>query len=229
MRPRDHFVIGVALGGGYRQTGWAIVKQTAGSSGSWTVELQRADVVFLDRLPLNASLPEVIQHMMAPEYLPRVRELDVAGEPEMIVDVADYGPSAMAAFRDAKIGAVQASVRGRDVEADTSDLRSLTIGKIDLFGHTRSLLELGRLGVVPKSLPLADEFAKQLREFELIAHRVNSHEPESWRDAPADDLVRAVALATWWSDKHVYAPPSIRSQWDRTIEEHNKRLAVTIV
>ena len=46
MPPRDHFVIGVALGGGYRQTGWAIVKQTAGSSGSWTVELQRADVVF---------------------------------------------------------------------------------------------------------------------------------------------------------------------------------------
>jgi hypothetical protein len=45
-RPRDHFVIGVALGGGYRQTGWAIVKQTAASSG-WTVELQRADVVFL--------------------------------------------------------------------------------------------------------------------------------------------------------------------------------------
>jgi hypothetical protein len=32
----------------------------------------------------------------------------VAGEPEVIVDVADYGPSAMAAFRDAKIGAVQA-------------------------------------------------------------------------------------------------------------------------
>jgi hypothetical protein len=42
---------------GYRQTGWAIVKQTAASSG-WTVELQRADVVFLDRLPLNASLPD---------------------------------------------------------------------------------------------------------------------------------------------------------------------------
>ena len=138
--------------------------------------------------------------MMAPEYLPRVRELDVAGEPEMIVDVADYGPSAMTAFRDAKIGAVQASVRGRDVEADTSTLRSLTIGKIDLFGHTRSLLELGRLGVVPKSLPLADEFEKQLRAFELVAHRVNTHDPESWRDAPADDLVRAVALATWWSD-----------------------------
>jgi hypothetical protein len=190
MPPRDHFVIGVALGGGYRQTGWAIVKQTAGASG-WTVELQRADVVFLDRLPLNASLPEVIQHMMAPEYLPRVRELDVAGEPEMIVDVADYGPSAMTAFRDAKIGAVQASVRGRDVEADPSALRCLTIGKIDLFGHTRSLLELGRLGVVPKSLPLADEFEKQLRAFELVAHRVNTHDPESWRDAPADERIGA--------------------------------------
>jgi hypothetical protein len=178
---------------------------------------------------LNASLPEVIQHMLTPEYLPRVRTLDVAGEPEVIVDVADYGPSAMAAFRDAKIGAVQASVRGRDVEADTSTLRSLTIGKIDPFGHTRSLLELGRLGVAPKSLPLADEFAKQLCEFELVAHRVNTHDPESWRDAPADDLVRAVALATWWSDKHVYTPPSIKSQWDRKIEEHYKTLAVTII
>jgi hypothetical protein len=229
MPPRDHFVIGVALGGGYRQTGWAIVKQTAVSSGSWTVELQRADVVFLDRLPLNASLPEVIQHMMAPEYLPRVRALDAAGEPEVIVDVADYGPSAMTAFRDAKIGAVQASLRGRDVAADVSARNKLAMGKIDLFGHTRSLLELGRLGVVPKSLPLADEFAKQLREFELVAHRVNTHEPESWRDAPADDLVRAVALATWWSDKHVYTPPSIKSQWDRKIEEHYKTLAVTIV
>jgi hypothetical protein len=75
---------------------------------------------------------------------------------------------------------------------------------------------------VPKSLPLADEFAKRLREFELVAHRVNTHEPESWRDAPADDLVRAVALATWWSDKHVCTPPSIRSQWDRAIEEHKE-------
>jgi hypothetical protein len=167
--------------------------------------------------------------MLAPEYLPRVRTLDVAGAPEVIVDVVDYGASAMTAFRDAKIAAVQASLRGRDMVADPSTLRSLTIGKIDLFGHTRSLLELGRLGVVPKSLPLADEFEKQLREFELVAHRVNSHEPESWRDAPADDLVRAVALATWWSDKHVYTPPSIKSQWDRTVEEHYKRLATTFI
>jgi hypothetical protein len=102
------------------------------------------------------------------------------------------GAPAMTAFREAKIAAVQASLRGRDVAADPSALRCLTIGKIDLFGHTRSLLELGRLGVVPKSLPLADEFEKQLREFELVAHRINTHDPESWRDASADDLVRAV-------------------------------------
>jgi hypothetical protein len=102
------------------------------------------------------------------------------------------------------------------------------LGKNELLGVVRRLLEHGRLRV-RSQLPLADAFKKELAAFDPNPPRIDKHDPEAWRERPNDDLVYAIALATWWPDKHPHTPKALASRANRIIEEHNTKWAMSIV
>jgi hypothetical protein len=135
---------------------------------------------------------------------------------------------AITSFHEAQIPAVKATIKGRDAPVDVGRAGSeLTIGTNELMGATRRLLEYGRLFVYP-ALSRAEDFKRELATHDPYPPRVDKHDPEAWRDRPLNDLVCAVALAAWWSEKHPRAPITAQATWNRKIEEHNRRFAMSI-
>jgi hypothetical protein len=122
IRPTDHYVVGVSLGVGSQATGIAIVGQTVRTDGNWFTVLERADVAFLQRLPLYTSLLDMVKHLNE-LILPELRKMDVASEPEVIVDCTGYGAAAIAPFHEAQIAATKATIKGRDALDESTAAR----------------------------------------------------------------------------------------------------------
>ena len=72
---------------------------------------------------------------------------------------------------------------------------------------------------VASTLPLAGKFEEELQRFSLKTVTLNSNDPEAWRENPNDDLVFALALATWRANEYLPKPPAMREGEDRLIRE----------
>ena len=60
-----------------------------------------------------------------------------------------------------------------------------------------------------KSLELVPDLLDELREFKMRPPRIDSSDPESWRENEFDDLVFAVGL------RYVPTPQAVRDRYDK--------------
>ena len=73
-------------------------------------------------------------------------------------------------------------------------------------------------------MPLAGKLEEELQRFSLKTVTLNSNNPEAWRENENDDLVFALALATWQAKEYLPKPPAVREREQRKIDASNKEM-----
>jgi hypothetical protein len=123
------------------------------------------------------------------------------GRPPLIADLTAVGPTLLPSLR----GAVRPSwvvpvvlTAGQTI-AGKDDDGTWRLPKRDLVTTLQLLLQGRRLRVAP-ALPDAALLVQELTAFRARVC-LSDADTLDWRERPADDLVLAVALASWWAER----------------------------
>ena len=121
------------------------------------------------------------------------------GKPPVIVDLTAVGTSVLRMLRSAVRPAWIVPVTliaGQEVIHENSKWQ---VPKRDLVTGLQLLLQARRLQIA--ALPDADTLVRELTAFRGKVSLAPA-DAIDWRDRPGDDLVLAVGLACWWSERH---------------------------
>jgi hypothetical protein len=161
----------------------------------------------LERLPLQTSYPDVVQHLVALLAQPQLP----ADSTVLIVDATGCGRPVVDMMRLAGLAPVAVTITAGTaitVDLETSALR---VPKRDLVSTMAVLLEQRRLGIAD-SLPEAGALRHELQTFRRKVTPDGDDSYSSWRERDHDDLVLATALACWY-----------RQWWNERIDLANAR------
>ncbi len=116
----------------------------------------------------------------------------------VVIDGTGVGAAVVDLFRAAGIGIVAVQIHGGD--SVTKGKGTVRVPKRDLAGSLQSVLQTQRL-VIAAGLEHAQTFKAEAQNFKMKIHPETAHDSYSaWREADHDDLVLAVAMATWFRD-----------------------------
>lgn len=192
--PREYFC-GVDLGQARDPSAIVVVERVAGPAGSVYV------AGHVERIPLGTRYPAVVEHvgrlvrtLLAEETRPRV---------SLVVDRTGVGRAVGDLMEPTAVGAAPTfvTITGGDAVARDED-GAYRVPKRDLVGVVQATLQTARLRVAASD-PLARELERELVGFRArvrLSGHVGFEAGEDWRSAPHDDLVLALALATWWGE-----------------------------
>lgn len=145
----------------------------------------------LERFPVGSSYTEI--HNRVTALAPSLRA------PAVVLDATGVGAAAVSLFRSGSLYVTTVTlVAGDQAAQDGSDYR---VPKKDLVSVTQVLLQTGRLKIA-RVLPHAELLARELMNFRS---RVTAQTVESqldWRERANDDLVLALAIATWEAERN---------------------------
>jgi hypothetical protein len=149
----------------------------------------------LERFALGTSFPEVCTRL---NYLfsspPLVDSI-------LVVDQTAVGQPVVKLLRRARLNA---SIRAVTITAGTQSGRngdgSLSVPKKELVSTLQVLLQSRRIKVAP-SLAESRTLVQELMRFRVKTALSPSETLEAWREGPHDDLVLAVAIAAWQSER----------------------------
>ena len=144
----------------------------------------------LERFPVGSSYTDIRDRVV-------VRARGLRG-PAVVLDATGVGTAAVSLFRSGSLYVSTVTlVAGDQAAQDGSDYR---VPKKDLVSVTQVLLQTGRLKIA-RALPHAELLARELMNFRS---RVTAQAVESqldWRERANDDLVLALAIATWQAER----------------------------
>jgi hypothetical protein len=190
----SRFTIGVDLAQASDYTAVCVLEQTA------------------PRLASSYAVPwlERWQHISYVEQVARLQRLlaapELVGAP-LIVDQTGVGVAVLDQLRAADLRPIGISIHGGDVVTGGGD--AWRVPKRDLVSVVAVLLQAGRLQIA-EALPLAAVLAAELQNFRVTFDPRTAHDSyAAWREADHDDLVLATALACWWQESGVGAPPTM--------------------
>ena len=148
---------------------------------------------FLERLPLNTPDPGIVQHARRLLY-----QQPFLGKAELVLDLTGVGRPVADLFHLEGVRPVRVTITaGSDETID--DRGEHHVAKLILISQVQALLHDGRL-LIQKDL----EYAPALRT-ELADFRATVTDSGRWtfgaRSGSHDDLVLALALAVWRSNK----------------------------
>ena len=125
----------------------------------------------------------------------------------LVVDQTGVGAPVVDMFRKANLNPVGIMIHGgADV---TETYPTYKVPKRDLVAVVQVLLQNQRLQIAKG--PLRDILVKELLNFKVKIDPETAHDSYSaWREGDHDDLVLAVALASWWCEMH---PAPQASEW----------------
>jgi hypothetical protein len=160
----------------------------------------------LQRFPLGTPYPVVVQ---------AVRELlgsALLRKPTLAVDHTGVGRAVVDMLADALRGRVACLCYPITITAGhivtTNELGGLHVPKKELVSTLRVLLQARRLHVA-RTLPEAAVLVKELENFRVKVTAARNETFESWREGQHDDLVLAVALATWLGEQTLPTPDDL--------------------
>lgn len=88
-------------------------------------------------------------------------------------------------------------------EASVNGVKEYRVPKRDLVGMIQVLLENRRLKIA-SSLDLREDLVREMQNYRVKLNAETGHDSyEHWRSSDHDDLVLAVALALWFSERTV--------------------------
>jgi hypothetical protein len=199
------YYLGLDLGQAADYTALAIIQKLESNS------VKYHHLVHLQRFPLGTGYPEIVQ---------QVREMgerrELSGKCTIVADATGVGRPVIDLFVQGQIPTIPITITGGNVET-FDGLGGWHVPKRNLVSMLQVLLQTGRLKIaqaITDTRTLVDE---------LLAFRVKvtssaSDTYEAWREGDHDDLVLAVALAAWYSERFGVAGFQVYRHEKTTIE-----------
>ena len=155
----------------------------------------RYDLRHLQRFQLGTSYPDIVAQVA----MILGREPLASGETVLALDATGVGAPVRDLFLRASLPCqiVPITIHGGDTA--TREGRAWHTPKRDLIAATQVLLQTARLRVAP-ALPEAATLTNELASYR-VKISANGHDSYDAREGEHDDLVLAVALACWCSEK----------------------------
>jgi hypothetical protein len=185
-RPFHRFVVGLDLGQVQDYTAVAVAQRSIDREGV-------VQVPHLERFPLGTTYPAIVGHMAQLMATPPLRD-----EASLIVDRTGVGAAVIDLLGQANLSPISATITGGD-KVHREGRNRYNIPKRELVGCLQVLLQTGRLKIA-RALPEAELLSKELLAFQV---KITSHAHDTygaWREGTHDDLVLALALATWYGE-----------------------------
>lgn len=217
MSKHAHFLIAVTVGVGIQPTAIAVVEQEVLKSNGWRLETGALRLKHLERMPLDASYPDIAARVSTLLETPEIKDGERCGGAQVVIDVTGSGRAILKLFERVEIEPVVVTITGAGVREEHK-FNDWRVPKVELIGALRVVYETRRLKMA-KDIDLVQTLVSELREFKMRPPRIDPSAPETWRDGQFDDLVFAVALVAWRADRHVPTPQEIRDEYDKRPRE----------
>jgi hypothetical protein len=120
------------------------------------------------------------------------------GNATLVVDATGVGAAVTDLLEHAGLKPIAVTITGGDVVS--RDGRRYRVPKRDLVSTLQVLLQSGRLRVA-SDLALAETLVSELVNFRYTLSPLGHDSYGAWRENQHDDLVLAVALATWYAER----------------------------
>ena len=207
------FIIGVDLGQTNDYTAIIVIEP----AGACLLQVR-----LLERM--RAPYPQVVERLQSIN-----RNLPSRAGNAMIVDITGVGLPVYDFLFKAGLRPIGCLIHGGDRATFDEDRKKpiARVPKRDLVSTVQILLENRRLKIA--DLPLREVLLAELSHFKVKIDPQTSHDSYSaWRERDHDDLVLALALACWWSERPK-KPPTPRIVWHQNLDPTPPRRRVSML
>ena len=188
------FIVGVDLGQSQDFTAITVVERLEGTGPKGRPE-NAYHLRHLERPALGTRYPAIVARVMALLGTPPLDR-----ETPLIVDKTGVGGAVVDMFAAAGVRPRAVTITG-GTEANREDPFNLRVPKRELASTLVSLYQARRLKTA-KGLDLVPTLLNELVNFKVkINIATGNASYEAWRESIHDDLVLAVALATWYGEQ----------------------------
>jgi hypothetical protein len=215
--PGGQYLVGLDLGQASDYTALCVLKKTPepGKATASGDDAFRLDCVMLRRFALGTPYPEVVRSVSElarrpellhdPDVIRRRPEDGRYEDPLLVIDATGVGRAVVDLFLEGDLGpadVLAATITGGNEATETSwhgsaIARHARVPKLQLVGAVQAGLQTGRLKFVA-GLAEADALKRELLSFKVKVNINSGRESfEAWRERDHDDLVLAVAIASW--------------------------------
>lgn len=147
----------------------------------------------LERLPLGTPYPAVADHVLG-----LLRTEPLRGQAELVVDATGVGRPVVDMLHQRGLKPIAITITGGDTASYDHGWR---VPKRDLVGGVQVLLQTDRLKFSAE-IPTVPQLVRELLAFRVKIDPLTAHDSYgAWREGAHDDLVLAVAVATWWGQR----------------------------
>ncbi|HEY7309267.1 MAG TPA: hypothetical protein VH643_07930 [Gemmataceae bacterium] len=184
------YVLGLDLGQTSDFTALAVLERHPAETAE-----QKPDYALrhLRRFPLGTAYTEIVPAVGA------VRRNEPLREAPLIVDQTGVGRAVVDMLRHSACGAIPVTITGGHATTVTAD-GSYHVPKKELITALQVVMQ-GRRLQIARSLPEAATLVRELQNFQVKITAAANETFGVWRDGQHDDLVLAVGLACWWSER----------------------------
>lgn len=194
MKEGTRFIIGVDLGQMQDYAAYLILRENAQYVQDRHSIVKRYDVVGLERA--RTSYETFVEGLW---YVFENPQIKLYGQ--LIMDLTGVGRAVIEMMRKKKLHPIGVNITGGYEITKTVD-GNFNVPKKELITAVTVLLQSYNLHIAP-SLPLAAELRKEMENFQ-VKLSARGHESFEGESGTHDDMVIALALASWWS---VYSRP----------------------
>jgi hypothetical protein len=145
----------------------------------------------------------------------------------LIVDQTGVGRAVVDMLRQSACGVIPVTITGGHATTVTAD-GSYHRPKKELITALQVVMQ-GRRLQIARSLPEAATLVRELQQFQVKITAAANETFGVWRDGQHDDLVLAVALACWWSERvppfeapTVIQTPPRQGLWERMVSGRSR-------
>lgn len=190
------FILGLDLGQAQDFTALAVLEQTALDVSSGPVAPEYA-LRHLRRFPLGTPYTEIVPTVAA------IAQSPALSEAPLVVDQTGVGRAVVDMLRNAAGWVVPVTITAGHAVTQAED-RSYNVPKKELVTSLQVLMQSRRMRIA-RSLPDADTLVRELQNFQVKITLAANETFGTWREGQHDDLVLALALASWWGERN---PPA---------------------
>lgn len=212
------YVLGLDLGQTTDFTALAVLERQAPPAASVKPDYA---LRHLRRFPLGTAYTDIVPAVGT------VRRSELLGEAPLVVDQTGVGRAVVDMLRQSASGVIPVTITGAHATTVTGD-GSYHVPKKELITALQVVLQ-GRRLQIARSLPDAATLVRELQQFQVKITAAANETFGVWRDGQHDDLVLAVALACWWSERvppfeapTVIQTPPRNGLWERMVSGQSR-------
>lgn len=207
----DKYILGLDLGQARDYTAIAVLQLVRGADGKKEHHLRH-----LERPRLGTPYPDVVKRVK--QILEQITaDPDDKVDTTMVLDLTGCGRPVYDLFDAARLRPLGITITGGSQVKQDGPFFS--VPKRDLVSNLQVLFQVGKLKVA-EALPETRALVEELLNFRAKI-TVSGHDTyEAWREGDHDDLVLAVALATWYAENYLSLPRLPKQDKENVISRH---------